>query len=110
MRANYVSLLDKAQGAKKVHVHLTELDPAGDGWPHQHLHAAEEAMYILEGEAEIIFAGKSRRVGPGDLVFLPPNVTHAETCFFTPRMKYLFIRTMEPGDALCCCGTDLSAP
>jgi uncharacterized cupin superfamily protein len=108
MQAKYIPLLGKNEGARKIHVHLTELDPAGDGWPHQHAHAAEEAMYILEGEAEFAFAGKTHRVGPGDLIFFPSNVTHAETRFFTPRMKYLVIRTMEPGDEPCCCGAELS--
>ena len=89
-------------------MHLTELDPAGDGWEHQHSHAAEEAIYILEGEAEFTFAGQTHRVGPGELVFFSSNVTHAETRFLTSKMKYLVIRTMESGDEPCCCGADLS--
>ena len=109
MKAHYHSLLEKGQGARRLHVHLTELDPAGDGWLHQHSHAAEEAIYILEGEAEFAFDGKTHRVGPGELVFFPSHVTHAETRFLTPKMKYLVIRTMEPGDDPCCCGADLSA-
>jgi uncharacterized cupin superfamily protein len=108
MLADYDSLLGKGQGAKKVHVHLTTLDPAGDGWEHQHSHTAEEAIYILEGQAEFTFDGETHRVGPGELVFFPSNVTHAKTRFFTPRMRYLVIRTMEPGDDPCCCGADLS--
>ncbi|MCL4205219.1 MAG: cupin domain-containing protein [Pirellulaceae bacterium] len=107
MIAHYRSLLDKEHGARKLHVHLTELDPAGDGWGRQHAHEAEEVIYILEGEAEFTFAGRTYRVGPGELVFFPSNVTHAETRFLTPKMKYLVIRTMEPNDARCCCGADL---
>ena len=108
MNANYLSLLGTEHGARKVHVHLTELDPAGDGWEHQHSHMAEEAIYILGGEAEFTFDGKTHRIGPGELVFFPSNVMHAETRFLTPKMKYLVIRTMEPGDDPCCCGADLS--
>ena len=108
MRANYLSLLGKEQGARKLHVHLTELNPAGDGWGRQHSHAAEEVIYILEGQAEFTFAGETHRIGPGELVFFPSNVTHAETRFLTPTMKYLVIRTMESGDPPCCCGADLS--
>ena len=109
MKANYLSLLGQEHAARKLHVHLTELDPAGEGWEHQHSHAAEEAIYILEGEAEFTFAGQTHRVGPGELVFFPSNVTHAETRFLTSKMKYLVIRTMEPGDEPCCCGADLSS-
>ena len=65
--------------------------------------------HSLEGEAEFAFAGKIHRVGPGELVFFPSHVTHAETRFLTPQMKYLVIRTMEPGDDPCCSGADLSA-
>jgi uncharacterized cupin superfamily protein len=109
MKATYRSLLAAEHGARKLHVHLTELDPAGAGWERQHSHDAEEAIYILEGEAEYTFAGQTHRLGPGDLVFFPSRVMHAQTRFLTPKMKYLVIRTMEPGDAPCCCGAR-SAP
>jgi uncharacterized cupin superfamily protein len=109
MQASYRSVLGKEHGAKKIHVHLTELDPTGDGWQHQHAHAAEEALFMLEGEAEFTFAGRTHRAGPGELVFFPSNVTHAQTRFLTPKAKYLVIRAMEPGDKPCCCGADLSA-
>ena len=104
-KAFYEPLVGQEQGARKIHVHLTELNPSGGGWASQHAHAAEEAIYILEGEAEFTFAGKTHRVGPGEAVFFPSEVMHAETRFFTARMKYLVIRTMEPGDEPCCCGT-----
>ena len=103
MKAAYRSLLGDAEGARKIHVHLTELDPSGAGWAHQHSHAAEEAIYVLEGQAEFTFAGKTHRVGPGELVFFPSGVMHAETKFFTDKMKYLVIRTIEPEDEPCCC-------
>jgi len=105
VKAFYKPLLGREQGARKMHVHFTELDPAGSGWGHQHSHAAEEAIYILEGQAEFAFDGKTYRTGPGDLVFFPSGVTHAETKFFSEKMKYLVIRSIEPGDEPCCCET-----
>ena len=105
MKAAYKSLVGHAEGAQKIHVHVTELDPSGGGWAHQHSHAAEEAIYILEGEAEFTFDGDTYRVGPGQFVFFPSEVTHAETKFFTDKMKYLVIRSVEVGDEPCCCGT-----
>ena len=104
VRALYTSLVGPEQGARKVHVHVTELDPSGGGWGSQHAHAAEEVVYILEGEGEFTFDGKTHRVGPGEAVFFPSGVVHAEARFFTDRMKYLVIRTIEPGDGPCCCG------
>ena len=103
MKAAYTSLVGDEQGARKIHVHVTELNPSGDGWTHQHTHAAEEALYILEGEAEFTFDGNSHRVGPGDLVFFPAGVLHAETKFFSDKMKYLVVRSIEPEDGPCCC-------
>ena len=103
MKAFYESLVGPEQEARRIHVHLTELNPSGGGWPSQHSHAAEEAIYILEGEAEFKFAGKTHRVGPGEAVFFPSGVTHAEARFFTDKMKYLVIRTVEPDDEPCCC-------
>lgn len=105
MKAVYTSLASQAEGARKIHVHVTELDPSGGGWTHQHSHAAEEAIYILQGEAEFTFGGDTYRVGPGQLVFFPSGVMHAEAKFFTDKMKYLVIRGVEAGDEPCCCGT-----
>ena len=103
MKAVYESLVGREQGARKIHVHVTELAPSGDGWTRQHSHEAEEAIYILEGRAEFTFAGKTHRAGPGDVVFFPSGVLHAETKFFTDRMKYLVIRSVAPNEEPCCC-------
>jgi quercetin dioxygenase-like cupin family protein len=108
MKAHYVSLLAKEHGARKLHVHLTELDTTQNTCGYQHAHAAEEAIFLLEGEVEFTFAGQTHLVGPGQLIFFPSNVTHAERRFLTPRLKYLVIRTLEAGDEPCCCGADLS--
>lgn len=102
-RAVYRSLVGPAEGAKKLHMHLTELDTREGGWPKQHAHAAEEALFVLEGEAEFAFGGEVHRVGPGDAVFFPSGVQHAEAKFFTDHMKYVVVRTVEPGDPPCCC-------
>ena len=44
--------------------------------------------------------------GPGDVVFIPSGIRHAEITYLTPSMTYLTIRTVEPGDEPCCCGGD----
>ena len=86
-KALYESLVGPAQGARKVHLHVTELDPSGGGWGSQHAHAAEEAIYILEGEAEFTFCGKAHRVGPGEAVFFPSGVTHADSYHFSSSIS-----------------------
>ena len=56
--------------------------------------------------AEYRFGGKKIVAGPGDVVFIPSGVRHAEITYLTPAMRYLTIRTVEPGDEPCCCGED----
>jgi uncharacterized RmlC-like cupin family protein len=41
---------------------------------------------------------------PGDIVFFPAGVMHAKAEFLTDKVRYLVIRSVEPGDAACCCG------
>jgi uncharacterized cupin superfamily protein len=106
--ARYQSLVGFEEGAKKIHVHVTELNGV-TGWQAQHAHIAEEAVYILEGDAEFTFNGETHRVGPGEAVFFPSGVTHAETRFLTDKMKYLVIRSVEPQEGPCCCGKDLKS-
>jgi uncharacterized cupin superfamily protein len=104
--AHYQPVVGTNVGAKRMHVHMTELRDARKGWGYQHSHEAEEAIYMLEGEGEFTFGGKTYHVGPGQAVFFPSGVTHAETKFFNDTVKYLVIRTVEPGDEPCCCISD----
>jgi uncharacterized cupin superfamily protein len=101
--SQYLPLVSQAQGAKKVHIHLTTLDTRGITGRYEHSHQAEEAMYILEGEAEYAVGDSIRRVGPGDCLFFPAGVPHGYLRFSSPRMKYLVIRSVEPGEERCCC-------
>lgn len=105
----YRSLVGYPEGATKLHIHLTELDTRGPVAKGQHTHKADEAVYILEGQAEFTFAGKTHRVGPGDVVFFPSNVLHTERKYLTDHLKYLVIRSVEPEDEPCCCGMDRAA-
>jgi len=107
--ATYRSLIGHEQGARKIHVHVTKLDPCGDGWGSQHSHAAEEALYMLEGRAELTFGGQPHHVGPGDAVFFPSGAMHAEAKFLSHKARYLVIRTVEAEDEPCCCGMDRPA-
>ncbi len=44
--------------------------------PARHNHDEEQASYVLEGAMEIEVSGEKRRVGPGELVIIPPNAPH----------------------------------
>jgi len=105
MKPEYLSLLGHAQGAAKIHGHLTHVDAEIGGQGYEHSHQAEEAIHLLDGEAEYAVGAAVRRVGPGDVVFFPPGEPHGVFRFLSPAMKYLVIRSVEPGEEeRCCCG------
>jgi len=106
MSLSYESLVGWKDGARRMHIHLTEIPDTAAHESYQHEHQAEEAFYILEGEAEYRFGGKTMHAGPGEVVFIPSGVRHAEVTYLTPSMRYLTIRTVEDGDEPCCCGED----
>jgi len=99
----YRPLVGQSQGARKIHVHFTTLDTQDiDATPH-HSHEAEEAMFILEGELEYMVGEQVRRIGPGDWLFFPSGVEHGCVRYLSPRMRYVVMRSVEPGGEPCCC-------
>ena len=70
MSLDYHSLVGHRDGAKKMHIHLTEIADTSAHEPYQHEHQAEEAFYLLEGSAEYTFGGKTMTAGPGEVVFI----------------------------------------
>ena len=101
--AIYQSLVGPQSGARRLHVHETVLNDALKGWGAQHEHVAEEAVYMLEGEGEFTFGGQTHRAAPGQVVFFPSGIRHAEVKFSQNRVRYLVMRTVEDGDPACCC-------
>jgi len=52
-------------------------EPDGDDEVGTHLHPGEpEVIVILEGDLELYGAAGMARVGPGDVVFIPPDTEH----------------------------------
>jgi len=103
---HYESLVGRPQGARRLPIHRTVIPDTSAHPPYQHEHQAEEAFYILEGSAEYRFGGQIITAGPGDTVFIPSGIRHAEITYLTPSMTYLTIRTVEAEDEPCCCGMD----
>ena len=110
MSNHYQSLVGFAEGARKLHLHLTEIPDTSLHVLYQHEHKAEEAFFILDGSARYTFDGKTVTAVPGEAVFIPSGVRHAEVEYLTPSMKYLTIRTVEEDDEPCCCGKDRPPP
>lgn len=51
----------------------------------------DEIIVVLEGEAEFQVGADSRRVGPGDMVFIPQNTLHGRVKTLTPKWAALSI-------------------
>lgn len=103
----YSSLLGYPQGAKKLHVHLTTLAAKDAPRVYGHRHAAEEAVYVLEGEVAFAIDGRTSKAGPGELLFFPAGTYHESVALAGERVRYLVIRSVEDDSAeRCCCGQD----
>lgn len=71
------SLVGPHIGAHAVDVHLNIIkSEAGPAPYHYHEHA-ENVYIVLEGVAEAIVDGKTYRLGPHDVAFIPPGTPHA---------------------------------
>src|SRR3989304_3382576 len=76
-RGKTLRLVDEADGAKNVDVHINLINIDSGPGP-THYHAKAENIYIvLEGTVEAIVEGKKYRLGPREGAFIPPGVPHA---------------------------------
>ena len=50
---------------------------AGAADLHEHSHVQEEVWHILEGEIHLTVGGEGRRLGPGMVAAVPPNMPHS---------------------------------
>ena len=51
----------------------------------------DEIVLVLEGEAEFRVGTESKRVGPGDMVFIPRNTLHGRVRTLSPKYAALSI-------------------
>jgi len=65
---------------------------AGQGLS-EHTAPFDALVQVLEGEAEILIAGKPRRLGPGDLILLPAQQPHAVKAPRPFKMMLTMIRS-----------------
>ncbi len=64
-------------GAERVWVGYVELDPFDISAAHHH-GEAESAIYVISGHARFVVDGAVHEAGPGDFVWVPPDVVHVE--------------------------------
>ena len=63
----------KARGGSLM---ASEMRFSAGGVGAMHKHPHEQVVYVLEGEADFTLGSETRRIGPGDTVYVEPNLTH----------------------------------
>jgi uncharacterized cupin superfamily protein len=89
--------LGAAAGGQRLGCALYELHPGKRSFPfHFHL-AQEEALYMLEGEANLRLGAQELTVVAGDYVALPAGAAHSHQLINSSRgiVRYLCLSTME---------------
>ena len=68
-----------------------ELAPGFTGLP-QHYHRREdEAIYVLEGQLLVVVGRTEHRIGPGEFIFLPKGIAHAQRNRGTEPARFLVV-------------------
>jgi quercetin dioxygenase-like cupin family protein len=73
--AEYTILLERNASGGRVGL-FEAIVQEGDGPPPHIHHNEDEAIHILQGEYEFWLDGFTRRLGPGEAIFLPRGVPH----------------------------------
>jgi quercetin dioxygenase-like cupin family protein len=67
-------LITKDDGAENFAMRCFEIAPEGQSA--HHTHNWEHEAFILDGHGLVVCGEEKARVGPGYVIFIPPNVPH----------------------------------
>ena len=82
----------------ELEMHVTHLPPGKS--PHApHKHAEEELVILKEGTLEAMQEGKTRRLGPGAVLFQASNQLHGVKNVGDTQATYYVVRWRSPGMA-----------
>jgi quercetin dioxygenase-like cupin family protein len=88
-----VRLVGPDQGA--VHTDLAAGALASGGWIAPHVHAFEEALYVLEGELLLELGGLVHRLQGGDYALMPTALRHALGNTATTPVRFLSLNAPQ---------------
>jgi mannose-6-phosphate isomerase-like protein (cupin superfamily) len=72
---------------------VEEIQPPG-AWTPLHVHRrADQARYVIEGEATFYLPGESFTIGPGGSGYAPMNVPHTEQATSAEPMRQLVVNS-----------------
>jgi quercetin dioxygenase-like cupin family protein len=92
------TLFGRACGSPHQEAVIAEL--AVGGIVEEHLHAFEEAFYVLEGHLVLYVAGTREEVGPDDYVFIDRAVAHSLANESGNRARWFELSAPQPGAPL----------
>lgn len=84
-------LITEDDDAKNFAMRCFEIEPGGQSA--RHSHSWEHEVFILDGQCLVFCGNEEKRIGPGYVVFIPPNVPH---CFKNPGDKTLRFLCLIP--------------
>ena len=67
---------------------IAEIAPGGELMRHHHEPA--ETYYILSGQGEMEIEGRTRALGPGSAVYIPPDARHTVRCNGAEPLVFVF--------------------
>jgi quercetin dioxygenase-like cupin family protein len=91
-------LIDRAGGSVHQEVVIAELEPGGR--VERHLHAFEEAFYVLEGALMLEAAAAVEELGADDYAFVDRGVVHALRNDSGALVRWFEVAAPQPGAAL----------
>jgi quercetin dioxygenase-like cupin family protein len=80
----------------ELEMHVTVLPPGKSPHP-PHTHPEEELLIIKEGTLEAMQSGKTRRLGPGAVIFQASNQLHGVRNVGDTPATYYVVRWTSPG-------------
>jgi len=76
-RKTYIQwLVDRRDGAPNFEMRKFTIEPGGEIPPHMHPDIEHE-QYVIRGEYTVTVDGVEYRVGPGSVIYIPPNTVHS---------------------------------
>jgi len=92
------TLFGRVCGSPHQEAVIAELAPGGS--VAGHLHAFEEALYVLEGEVVLEVAGTREELGADDYVFIDKAVAHSLANESAERCRWFELSAPQPGAPL----------
>ena len=91
-------LFGRAGGSVHQEAVIAELEPGGS--VDRHLHAFEEAFYVIDGSLVLEVAGAVERLGADDYVFVDRGVAHALRNDSDAAVRWFEVAAPQPGATL----------